>query len=253
MTADDQVPVRHQSLRELGQDAALQILREVGERQVATENEMEGTIGHLPAQILLCELDAGTVLGAQAERIGSERLEGRKPYLVRELAQAAAGIDRRARPLELLVVGIGAEDTEVDLGEGGRIRRVGEQLQGVGFLAGAAAGRPDTEHPVVVRQRLAGQIRQDLVDQDLEYTAVTREARDGDATETVEDLELLRMRSEEPPVGRDLVEAECAHASRDAFADLAAHLAESGPAESEARESRQQQVDALAVAHWLQA
>ena len=69
MSTDDQPSVWPQPLRKSLQDLALQLWREIGESQIAAQNEIEKAWDSVGAQIVMHERDAATMPFEDAEQM----------------------------------------------------------------------------------------------------------------------------------------------------------------------------------------
>ena len=61
MGSDNEIPTWQEALAEAGQNLSLGLFDEVGEGQVAAEDQVEGAFGHVLSEVLKDKLDVFTV------------------------------------------------------------------------------------------------------------------------------------------------------------------------------------------------
>jgi len=59
LLTENEHPAGHKPVVDRGSELALQILLEIGEGEIAAQNEMKRSLGKLPAYVLLLKLNAG--------------------------------------------------------------------------------------------------------------------------------------------------------------------------------------------------
>jgi hypothetical protein len=200
---------------------------------------MERPGWHLSSYVLLQELDIGDELTPQHELV-SHLVEGRCPPVCRQIFEASAGVPRRTRSRELVLIAIGAQDLDRD----SLLLRCDRQR--VCLFASRTTCTPDAN-------RLGSQPRMQLWQHGLaeirEDVALPKESRDRDPREIIENRPLVRIGIETGAIGVHPIQAELSDSTAHALANLMPDLAVSVPTKLKARQSPPKKVDAFGVLH----
>ncbi len=217
-------------------------LVEVGEDEVAAEQEIDGRVGNERTHVGMHEVDPAADLVADAIELAGA-FEGLLAQANGQLPQAAFLVESDARALEHRLVEVRGDDRELDIGKTRRDLELPDEHDAVRLFSGRAAGAPHAD--ASMRRELGKEaIAERVVD-----AVVAIEARDGDEAKAAQHGALGLVALEERAIFVGARDAELAKARGDATDDLAAHVLEAAPAKTEPRRSPLQKRDALRIGH----
>ena len=171
MSTDDQPSVWPQPLRKSLQDLALQLWREIGESQIAAQNEIEKAWDSVGAQIVMHERDAATMPFEDAEQMITF-FETPRDQIGRQFAKRRHRVAAVTSPCEHGIVYICRNDRQASGGTGFQIPQKPER---VGLLARGTARRPALGVALLVPRPLRDP-RKDTIAEYLEHPPVAKEA-----------------------------------------------------------------------------
>jgi hypothetical protein len=167
---------------DLGTQFVLQLAVEVGEDEVAAEDEMERACGHRMSYVLLAEIDVLSEPRAYSQQ-SALLLKAALAQMRRHFSGAALWIDCLPTSLYLVAIDIGSDDFE-------RLARddcigvgVAHDGERVWLFAGPATCRPHSKRWITALPGQTHQAGKKLLAEQIEDSAVAVEARDGDPTQ----------------------------------------------------------------------
>jgi hypothetical protein len=172
--ADDEPAAGPQRSMQPQGDLPLDVVGEVREGQISTEDEVETSLRRVAAHVVEQERHPVAVLWPQASVV-----ERALAQLRGELAQAALRVARQASAVEHVTIDVGRQHVDRD--------RFGRVYQRVRLLSGRATGAPGPDG-----RPERGQYH---VTQGLEDCAVAPEARDRHVAEALQDRPLVGVPS----------------------------------------------------------
>ena len=168
--------------------------RRIGQYILDRKDHHPAQLGHDPIAVLL---------------LGKEAGESHRRHIRRDRFRIVSLAGERDR----ILVDIGGEDLQPDVSLRGRDLLEKQHGEGIGLLAGAAAGNPDPQRPI--RRMPADEIGDHLLRQQLEGLRVAEEAGDVDQQILGEELELSRILPQQVEIPATVVDAGQRHAPLD--------------------------------------
>ena len=232
MPAENQEPVSTQALGDPRQHQSLARLIEVGERQIAAENELERAGGLRHANVLPCELDARFPLMAKAEQAATALKRAFNP-LRWKLLEAAFRIARHARTCEESFVRVGSNNREIRSGEPEPDALLPDETQRVRLLSRGASSTPAPDHRLDTPGCCRRELWQDCLSEAVEDSSVTAKARNRNPAARVQYGPFARVVAQVADIRILSAQSKLADPPFYPLAHLTTNAAETSPAQAQ--------------------
>jgi len=156
-------------------DFTLKCFLKIRECQIPAENQVEQSFRQFPADILLAKFNTGPEAGAKTK--APTALLKRRPFpLKRHFLQAVAWIAGGTRPLQLLLVAVGAKNVQFTIWEAWLKQQLPLDRQAVAFFTRSAADAPNPDLAALFIGSLLCELGEYFAPQEIKNGAVAKKA-----------------------------------------------------------------------------